>query len=139
MFFSGGRELIEKLLGDDRLVESKCAMAGLKDMQLLFEYLDIFQVLNKVTTCVCGVIPRNNLMKSIAPTAANKMRPTRLVSFALYCAFGSHKHFSFMIAARTSRLVLNSKSAACRYVLQKHSKQTCDCFNLPTCLPTSIQ
>lgn len=46
--FSGGKDLIESLLKDESLAKSKCAVAGLKDMKLMFEYLEAYQMLNEV-------------------------------------------------------------------------------------------
>nr|CAB3251815.1 histidine--tRNA ligase, cytoplasmic-like [Phallusia mammillata] len=46
---SGGIDLIEKLLTDESLLKSKCAVQGLTDMKLLFNYLEIFQVIDKAS------------------------------------------------------------------------------------------
>ena len=45
----GGRELIDTLKRDATLVQNSSAAAGLDDMQLLFDYLDAFQVSNRVS------------------------------------------------------------------------------------------
>uniref|UniRef100_A0A667XFT0 histidine--tRNA ligase n=1 Tax=Myripristis murdjan TaxID=586833 RepID=A0A667XFT0_9TELE len=44
----GGMDLAERLLQDQKLSQSKEACAGLSDMKLLFSYLQIFQVTDKV-------------------------------------------------------------------------------------------
>jgi hypothetical protein len=41
-------ELLEKLEADADLKTIKSAAAGLKDMRLLFEYLQVYDVLDKV-------------------------------------------------------------------------------------------
>lgn len=41
-------ELLEKLEADAELNTVKSAAAGLKDMRLLFEYLQVYEVLDKV-------------------------------------------------------------------------------------------
>jgi len=46
---AGGVELVEKLLQDATLTGNKAAKEGLADMQLLFKYLNIFGVTNKVS------------------------------------------------------------------------------------------
>jgi histidyl-tRNA synthetase len=43
-----GFELLEKLEGDAELNTIASAKAGLKDMRLLFEYLEVYEVLDKV-------------------------------------------------------------------------------------------
>ncbi|CAI5780404.1 histidine--tRNA ligase, cytoplasmic-like isoform X1 [Podarcis lilfordi] len=45
----GGICLIEKLLQDPKLSQSKLAIEGLEDMKLLFEYLTLFGIIDQVT------------------------------------------------------------------------------------------
>ena len=45
---TGGAELVETLLQDATLTANKSAKEGLADMALLFKYLNIFGVTNKV-------------------------------------------------------------------------------------------
>ncbi|XP_018588734.1 histidine--tRNA ligase isoform X2 [Scleropages formosus] len=44
----GGKDMAEKLLQDPKLSQSKQACAGLADMKLLFSYLELFNVTDKV-------------------------------------------------------------------------------------------
>jgi len=44
--------LLEKLEGDAELNTIASAKAGLKDMRLLFEYLEVYEVLDKVCPAV---------------------------------------------------------------------------------------
>ncbi|KAM7388900.1 hypothetical protein PAMP_022904 [Pampus punctatissimus] len=44
----GGMDLAERLLQDQKMSQSKQACAGLSDMKLLFSYLQLFQVTDKV-------------------------------------------------------------------------------------------
>uniref|UniRef100_A0A672RA19 histidine--tRNA ligase n=1 Tax=Sinocyclocheilus grahami TaxID=75366 RepID=A0A672RA19_SINGR len=44
----GGQDLAERLLQDPKLSQNKQACAGLTDMKLLFSYLELFQVTDKV-------------------------------------------------------------------------------------------
>ena len=46
--FSGSQSLIEQLQNDELLMANKSAVSGLSDMKLLFEYLEGFQILDKV-------------------------------------------------------------------------------------------
>jgi histidyl-tRNA synthetase len=46
---AGGKDEINDLLKDEALLKSKCAVAGLKDMKLMFEYLEAFEMLNEVS------------------------------------------------------------------------------------------
>jgi histidyl-tRNA synthetase len=48
-FQGQGFELLEKLEGDAELNSIASAKAGLKDMRLLFEYLQVYEVLDKVS------------------------------------------------------------------------------------------
>lgn len=43
----GGREVLQQLRGDEKLVGNKSMQRGLDDMDLLFNYLDAFNVLDK--------------------------------------------------------------------------------------------
>uniref|UniRef100_A0A8C6MJ68 histidine--tRNA ligase n=1 Tax=Nothobranchius furzeri TaxID=105023 RepID=A0A8C6MJ68_NOTFU len=45
---SGGRDLAERLLQNPRLSQNKLACSGLSDVKLLFSYLELFQVTDKV-------------------------------------------------------------------------------------------
>uniref|UniRef100_A0A4W3JSS1 histidine--tRNA ligase n=1 Tax=Callorhinchus milii TaxID=7868 RepID=A0A4W3JSS1_CALMI len=47
---NGGAELIEKLLNDISLCQSKVALEGLNDLKLLFQYLTLFGVGEQVST-----------------------------------------------------------------------------------------
>lgn len=47
--FKGGRDLLSKLSSDETLSANPSAKKGLNDMTLLFDYLDIFGVLDKVS------------------------------------------------------------------------------------------
>jgi histidyl-tRNA synthetase len=46
---SGGQELVEKLLNDEKLKKVKSAVEGLEGMKLLLKYCEIFGVANKVS------------------------------------------------------------------------------------------
>lgn len=46
--FVGGMDLAECLLQDQKMCQSKQACAGLADIKLLFSYLELFQVTDKV-------------------------------------------------------------------------------------------
>lgn len=50
--FAGGMDLAERLLQDQKLSQSKQACAGLSDIKLLFSYLQLFQVTDKVRCAV---------------------------------------------------------------------------------------
>lgn len=45
---AGGKDLAERLLQDQKMSQSKQACAGLSDIKLLFTYLQLFQVTDKV-------------------------------------------------------------------------------------------
>ncbi|KAI7898520.1 histidyl-tRNA synthetase [Cokeromyces recurvatus] len=45
----GGRDLLEKLKQDTVLMANKSAAEGLKDMEILFDYLEIFEVMDKMS------------------------------------------------------------------------------------------
>ncbi|KAF7713916.1 Histidine--tRNA ligase, mitochondrial [Penicillium ucsense] len=45
----GGRELLDKLLQDEKLTANASAKAGLDDMALLMDYLEAFKVLDKIS------------------------------------------------------------------------------------------
>ena len=47
--FKGGRDLLSKLSSDETLSANPSAKKGLNDMTLLFDYLDIFGVLDKIS------------------------------------------------------------------------------------------
>jgi histidyl-tRNA synthetase len=46
----GGRDLLEFLKKDDKLTANASAAAGLKDMEILFDYLEVFDVMDKVNS-----------------------------------------------------------------------------------------
>lgn len=48
-FSIGGMCLLEQLLQDPKLSQSKLAMEGLEDMKLLFEYLTLFGIIDQVS------------------------------------------------------------------------------------------
>uniref|UniRef100_A0A671VC14 histidine--tRNA ligase n=1 Tax=Sparus aurata TaxID=8175 RepID=A0A671VC14_SPAAU len=48
----GGMDLAERLLQDQKMCQSKLACAGLSDIKLLFSYLQLFQVTDKVRHAV---------------------------------------------------------------------------------------
>ncbi|KAL0075692.1 histidyl-tRNA synthetase [Phycomyces blakesleeanus] len=45
----GGRDLLERLLADENLTKNTSALAGLQDMELLFDYLDAFEITEKMS------------------------------------------------------------------------------------------
>ncbi|GAA5899439.1 hypothetical protein JCM8208_001646 [Rhodotorula glutinis] len=45
----GGPELVEQLKQDERLTANKTALEGLKDMELLYKYLDIYGVTKRIS------------------------------------------------------------------------------------------
>jgi histidyl-tRNA synthetase len=45
----GSRELLDTLKKDEILMKNANAAAGVKDMELLFDYLDIFEVTEKMS------------------------------------------------------------------------------------------
>ena len=47
-FILGGQDLADRLLNDEVLMTNKSAVAGLNDIKLLLEYMDIFQITDKV-------------------------------------------------------------------------------------------
>jgi histidyl-tRNA synthetase len=51
---------LEKLEGDAELNTIASAKAGLKDMRLLFEYLQVYDVLDKVSSCMRVAIRTDN-------------------------------------------------------------------------------
>ncbi|XP_066446780.1 histidine--tRNA ligase, cytoplasmic-like [Eleutherodactylus coqui] len=46
---NGGLDLIEKLLKDPKLSQNKLALEGLNDMKILFQYLELFGVTDKIS------------------------------------------------------------------------------------------
>lgn len=48
VYVSGGMDLAERLLQDPKMSQSKQACAGLSDIKLLFSYLQLLQVTDKV-------------------------------------------------------------------------------------------
>ena len=47
--FKGGRDLLSNLSSDETISANLSAKKGLNDMTLLFDYLDIFGVLDKIS------------------------------------------------------------------------------------------
>lgn len=45
----GGKELIEKLLNEDEVKENKSAVEGLTDLKLLFDYIEIYNIIGQVS------------------------------------------------------------------------------------------
>lgn len=54
-----GYEVLERLKGDEKLGAIKSAKEGLADMELLFGYLDVFGVLDKVCCEICPFAPHH--------------------------------------------------------------------------------
>ena len=44
----GGRDLLEKLAKDEELTKNKSASEGIADMQLLYDFMDAFEITEKV-------------------------------------------------------------------------------------------
>lgn len=44
----GGRDLLETLSKDENLTKNASASAGIADMALLFDYMDVFNITGKV-------------------------------------------------------------------------------------------
>ncbi len=65
-FFIGSLEFVKKLESDENLMKNKSAQQGLADMKTLLEYLDLFNVLDKVGTFFKrqGLLP-NDMMKVV--------------------------------------------------------------------------
>ncbi len=62
----GGQDLAERLLQDPKLSQNKQACAGLTDMKLLFSYLELFQVTDKVRSEVKNVSKENSVISYCA-------------------------------------------------------------------------
>lgn len=45
----GGRDLLERLLADDKMTAHPTASQGLRDMQLLFDYLDVYGITERMS------------------------------------------------------------------------------------------
>lgn len=45
----GGRDLLEKLQADERFMSNKMAAEGVKEMALLFQYLEAYQVMSRIS------------------------------------------------------------------------------------------
>ena len=45
----GGMELVESLVADEALSKNKSAKTGLDDMKLLLQYVDLFDITDKVS------------------------------------------------------------------------------------------
>ncbi len=45
----GGMELVESLMADEALSTNKSAKAALEDMKLLLQYVDLFNITDKVS------------------------------------------------------------------------------------------
>lgn len=46
----GGMELVESLMADEALSKNKSAKAALEDMKLLLQYIDLFDITDKVNS-----------------------------------------------------------------------------------------
>lgn len=46
----GGMELVESLIADEALSKNKSAKAALEDMKLLLQYIDLFDITDKVNS-----------------------------------------------------------------------------------------
>ncbi len=46
----GGMELVESLMADEALSKNKSAKAALEDMKLLLQYVDLFNITDKVSS-----------------------------------------------------------------------------------------
>lgn len=62
----GGQDLAERLLQDHKLSQNKQACAGLTDMKLLFGYLELFQVTDKVRSEVKNTSKENSVISYCA-------------------------------------------------------------------------
>ena len=51
----GGKDLLEQLFADQKLVAVKDAQLGLEGMKLLLHYCELYGVLDKVCVCVCVI------------------------------------------------------------------------------------
>lgn len=60
--FVGGMDLAEQLLQDPKMSQSKQACAGLSDIKMLFSFLQLFQVTDRVRNIVNYFTHDNNLM-----------------------------------------------------------------------------
>lgn len=49
LLFPGGISLVEDLFKDPRLSQSQLALQGLEDLKLLFEYLSLFGIADKIS------------------------------------------------------------------------------------------
>lgn len=56
VMLKGGRDLLEKLQKDEKLTQNASASQGLEDMALLYDYMDIFGITDKVRTVERRVI-----------------------------------------------------------------------------------
>lgn len=48
-YYLGGKELCDVLLKNSELIQSESALNGIKEMQLLFAYLELFGIIDKVS------------------------------------------------------------------------------------------
>ena len=49
LIFSGGFELVEKLLKDEKFTNNKSAKTGVEEMKLLFKYCQLFGCIDNVS------------------------------------------------------------------------------------------
>ncbi|KAG1313912.1 hypothetical protein G6F64_001883 [Rhizopus arrhizus] len=82
----GGRDLLEILKKDDVLTKNASASAGIKDMELLFDYLDVFEVTEKMSFDLSlargldyytGIIYEAVTEKSAPPKLADGVKPKK--------------------------------------------------------------
>ncbi|KAF7722149.1 Cytoplasmic and mitochondrial histidine tRNA synthetase [Apophysomyces ossiformis] len=82
----GGRDLLQQLLKDEVLTKNQSALEGLKDMEVLFDYLEIFDVMNKMSFDLSlargldyytGVIYEAVTEKSAPPKLADGVTPKK--------------------------------------------------------------
>ena len=51
IFIAGSKELVEKLLQDEKLIKDKNGKQGVEDMKLLMKYVELMGILDKVRLC----------------------------------------------------------------------------------------
>lgn len=84
----GGQDLAERLLQDPKLSQNKQACAGLTDMKLLFSYLQLFQVTDKVRSEVKNLLKKIQLFPIVLNTEQKVVKMLLLCSlFYLFCFF----------------------------------------------------
>lgn len=76
-------ELAERLLQDQKMSQSKQACAGLTDIKLLFSYLQLFQVTDKVTHLI--YFPAFTLFTGVNNVLKLLIIPSTFLSSLLTC------------------------------------------------------